>query len=775
MNRNHSGTGGDNEALWDWNLVTNRIHFSPRWISLVGCEEHEVGSTREAWLQRIHPEELSRVSRAIEAHLAKGPDEFDIRHRMLHKDSSYRWMSCHGVIQRNAAGEAVRVVGSHSDVTADTVADPVTGLPNRLLFLEHLTRSIERANRYEGHHFAVLTVDLDRPVSAEEPAVLTAQDPLLTAAARRLETSVRAEDPPRPLHNDLVARLQGDQFAVLLDGLKDVAHAKVIADRILLQILAPFTLGDREVFLSASIGIALSATGYSQADDVLRDAETALHRAKLLGKACCEVFDTAVLKSAQTELRLEADFNQALERREFQLFYQPIVSLASNQIVGFEALLRWQHPGLGMISAPEFIPTAEKTGFIVPLGNWTLREACLQLKAWQDNLPLSEDVWMSTNLSSVQLSDSTLVAQVGEALRDSALEPRCLVLELTEGIAMENPTAVRSLLMQLRAMGVRISIDDFGTGHSSLAYLRKFPLDSLKVDRSLVRGIDVNEDMTHIFSAVTAMAQQLGLPVVAEGIDSDEQLALVRSLGCECGQGYLFSKPLDHQRAADLLKTGFPPRLGSTSERDAAVRPEGGAPGPQGGNKRLRTVRLPYVVAAAVALLVSAGLAARFTQGRRAAAKSASSDGSEIQLRRSDAVAGSSTPAEASAQHPASAGSGTRAPARGQMTAPSANPAARLFPPLTSLPVVHQHRLGSCRGLLVVSRSGVTFVPDKEKGRVDDAFTFRHTEFLHVLADNTLTLKSNTKSYRFKSAAVATGTDNGDHLRRIAESITRLR
>lgn len=729
---------------------------------MVGCEEHEVGNTRDAWFRRIHPEDLPEVAGAIEAHLAGDWSEFDIRHRMLHRDGSYRWMSCVGVIERDAAGQPIRVIGSHSDVTADTVTDPVTGLPNRLLFLEHLTRAIERANRNAGDHFAVLAVDLDLPVAAEETLLPAAVDPLLTAAARRLETSVRIEDPSRSLHNDLVARLRDDRFAILLEGLKHVGHAKVIADRILWQILAPFAIGDREVFLSASIGIAVSATAYSQPDDVLRDAETALHRARLLGKCCCEVFDTAILKSAQTELRLEADFNEAIERREFLLFYQPIVAVASNQIVGFEALVRWQHPVLGMLSAPEFVPTAERTDFIVPLGNWVLREACRQLRVWQDDLQLSNNLWISVNLSSVQLRDPTLVESVAEALRGSALDPRCLVLELTEGLAMENATVVKSLLMELRAMGVRISVDDFGTGHSSLAYLRKFPVDCLKVDRSLVWGIEGNQDMAHIFSVVTAMGHQLGLRVVAEGIDSEEQLARVRALHCEYGQGYLFSKPVDHEAAAALLKTGVPRRAGLANgpEPVATLRRDGLASEEQAG-QRPRTVRGTQVVAAVLALLVSAGLVASFTQEGRPAVRSASPPAPETQLRGLDRVAGSPAPEAPAAPAP-------RAPAA------SAISSAPVVPSVTPVAVLHLHRLGSCRGLLLVSRRGLTFVPDPEQGRIEDGFRFRHSQFLHVLHNDNLTIRSNTRTYRFKSA-VATGRDGGELLRRIAADITRLR
>jgi diguanylate cyclase (GGDEF)-like protein len=706
-------------------------------------------------------------------------------------------------------------MGSHSDVTVDTVTDALTGLPNRLLLVDRVTGSIERANRYQGFHFALLLLDLGRPESGP-----TVGDPLLTAAARRLETSLRLGEPtPSLRHNDLVARVQGDQFAVLLDGLKDVSHAKVVADRILSEVLAPFTLSGREVFLSASIGVAVSATGYARADEVLRDAETALHRARVLGGSHCEVFDTAILKSEKAELHLEGELKEALDRREFQLFYQPIVSLTSNQIVGFEALVRWQHPVLGMIAPLDFIPIAERTGFIVPLGNWILREACLRLKTWQDSQPLSPELWMSVNLSSVQLRDPALVEQIAEALRDSALEARSLMLELTEGIAMENPTAVKTLLMQLRAIGVRISIDDFGTGHSSLAYLRQFPVDALKVDRSFVRGMETHKDTADIIGSLTVMAQQLGLHVVAEGIENEEQVALLRSLKCESAQGYLFAKPLDANRAADLLKTGLPSRPGSAGQQQPAssLRSGGNKPGTQK-DRRLSSPSgkwLSIAAAAALALLTSAGFV-RFANGLRPAGQSSTplpldivEQGSRLETLAdtaapslaSDVFLETATPAVPAETAASSVTRKEKAPDVGrkqdlspkspaqQPLVATSNAAATPVPAptnasdrkipgpsvqeLTSLSVVHIHRVGSCLGHLVVSRDGVAFVPDQPTG--NDGFDFKYSEFLHAMEDGRLVIKSNARTYRFKAAAVAGKVDDGSQLQAVVERIARFR
>src|SRR5262245_9561 len=562
MKKRASSARVDSEALWEWNLASDRIHFSPRWISLVGCEEHEAGNTSDEWLNRVHPEELPEVLRRIEAARAEEGDELEFRHRLRHKDGRYRWTACRVSVARISGGAAARLMGAHSDITVETVTDKLTGLPNRLLLIDRLAHSIERAQKYEGFHYALLLLDLGGQSSAS----------LLTAAARRLETSLRiANATPTLRSNDFVARVEGDQFAVLLDGLKAVSHAKVVADRLLKEILAPFTINGREVFLSASIGVAVSATGYAEAEDVLRDADTALQRARMLGGSHCEVFDTAVLQSHQAELQLEGDLKDALERREFRLLYQPIVSMASNHIVGFEALVRWHHPVLGVISPVDFIPIAERTELIVPLGEWILREACTRLQAWHDNPTFPADLWISVNLSGVQLKDPTLVQRVGAALSDSGLQSRSLVLELTESMAMENPTGVKSLLMELRSIGVRISIDDFGTGYSSLAHLRQFPVDALKFDRSFVRGIETRQDSAAIVGTLTDMALQLGLQVVAEGIENEQQLALLRSLRCHAAQGYLFAKPLDEAKATEILSTGLALRVPVAKRRKRSV------------------------------------------------------------------------------------------------------------------------------------------------------------------------------------------------------------
>jgi diguanylate cyclase (GGDEF)-like protein/PAS domain S-box-containing protein len=759
----------DSEALWEWNLESDRIHFSPRWISLAGCEDHEIGDTPDEWLNRVHPEELPDVLRHLQAARGDEGDELEFRHRLRHKDGRYRWTACRVSVVRDSGGAAVRLMGTHADITVETVTDRLTGLPNRLLLIDRLAHSIERAQKYEGFHYAVLLLDLGGQSSV----------PLLTAAARRLETSLRiATATPTLRSNDVVARVEGDQFAVLLDGLKAVSHSKVVADRLLKEMLAPFTLNGRELFLSASIGVAVSATGYAEAEDVLRDAETALHRARILGGSHCEVFDTAILQSHQAELQLEGDLKDALERREFRLLYQPIVSMASNQIIGFEALVRWHHPILGIISPVDFIPIAERTELIIPLGEWILREACIRLKGWQDVPSFPTDLWVSVNLSGVQLKDPTLVQRVGAALRDSGLQSRSLVLELTESMAMENPTGVKSLLMELRSTGVRISIDDFGTGYSSLAHLRQFPVDALKLDRSFVRGIETRQDGASIVGTLTEMALQLGLHVVAEGIENEQQLALLRALRCHAAQGYLFARPLDEVKATEILSTGFAPRVTVAKRR-----------------KRSSTLasvsrwRRPpahvwrWAAVAVVALLAVGALASlpgaieqpsvpdlpnppvapSAPRSRVIAPTEVARATTSVQVVRPRPLVPDSAPNrnQPTPREPDLTAATIPSTADGSLPVAAATPPAALpttaprvenqpsSPTSLSIHVMHYHRVGHCVGHLVATRVGMAFVPDSKTSR--DAFDFKYNEFVHVVQDDTLTIKSNTRTYRFKA------------------------
>jgi predicted signal transduction protein with EAL and GGDEF domain len=370
-------------------------------------------------------------------------------------------------------------------------------------------------------------------------------DQLLVGIARRLELCLRP--------GDTVARVGGDEFTILLEGVKDEAEAITVAERIQKELTLPFYLSGREVFTTASIGIAPGSTDYALPEEVLRDSDTAMYRAKSLGKARHEVFDKEMHAVAMNLLQMETDLRGACEREEFFIQYQAIVSLDDFGVRGFEALVRWQHPERGVISPLDFIPVAEESGQVVAIGQWALKEACRQMHEWQEQFPSDPPLFISVNLSSRQFTEPNLIDQVKEILEETGLAARSLKLEITESVVMENIDTATEMLKQLRALGVQLSIDDFGTGYSSLSYLHRFPIDTLKVDRSFVMRMADNNENSEIVRTILMLAQNLGMDVVAEGVETREQLALLRKLGCEYGQGYLFSKPVGPDGAVKII------------------------------------------------------------------------------------------------------------------------------------------------------------------------------------------------------------------------------
>lgn len=415
--------------------------------------------------------------------------------------------------------------------------DALTGLPNRSLFTDHLRVALRRAQQNEKYMFGVLFLDLDRFKNINDSLGHPCGDELLILVARRLETCIR--------QTDMVARFGGDEFAILVDAIQDASDVILIAEKVQQVISAPFKLAIHEAITTASIGVALSTSVYAEAEDIVRDADTAMYRAKDHGKARYEIFDTAMHTRAVTLLRLESDLRRALEKEELCVYYQPIVSLAGRELYGFEALVRWQHPERGIISPDDFIPLAEETGLILPIGLQVLRESCNQLRRWQQRSPSNRDLIMSVNLSGKQLMQPDLIERIEEVLRESQINPWHLKLEITETVVMENPELAAVTLAKLRGLGVRLSIDDFGTGYSSLSYLNRFPVDTLKIDRSFVNSMNKADENLQIVKTIVTLAGNLGMQVVAEGVESEEQLDQLRSLKCQYGQGYLFSKPLD--------------------------------------------------------------------------------------------------------------------------------------------------------------------------------------------------------------------------------------
>src|SRR5437870_2839951 len=415
--------------------------------------------------------------------------------------------------------------------------DALTNLPNRALLAENLKFVIERAKQHEDYQFAVLFLDLDRFKNVNDSLGHSIGDQLLIAMARRLESCIR--------ESDMVARLGGDEFAILLDGIPNQNEAAKMARRIQEKLQSPFNLSGHEVFTTTSLGIALSSTGYDHSENMLRDADTAMYRAKAQGKACYEVFDKGMHARAVYLLQMENDLRRALDREELRVYYQPIVSLDNGQLAGFEALIRWQHPERGFINPADFIPLAEDTGMIASIGLWILRRACQQLAQWQWRTPAHRQLFMSVNLSGKQVAEPNLVGQIAEILEKTHVDARHLKLEITESVVMENAELAAQLFKRLKALGVQLSIDDFGTGYSSLGYLHRFAVDTLKIDQSFVGRIGEADENIEIVRTIVSLADNMGMAVVAEGVETLGQLTQLRKLNFQYGQGYLFSRPVD--------------------------------------------------------------------------------------------------------------------------------------------------------------------------------------------------------------------------------------
>jgi len=425
--------------------------------------------------------------------------------------------------------------------------DSLTDLPNRSLFSDYLKLAIERSKRQNDYLFGVLFLDLDRFKYINDSLGHSCGDQLIVQLARRLQACLRQVD--------TVSRFGGDEFAILLDGIKGPGDAIRVAEKIQGELLRPFELGGHEAFTSASIGIALSSAGYDHPDYILRDADTAMYRAKDAGKACYELFDLEMHSRAVIRMRLENDLRRAVERNEFCVHYQPIVSVATGHLSGFEALVRWQHPERGLVAPSEFIPVAEETGLIMALGSWILEKSCRQMHEWHSQHPANRALTMNVNLSSKQLIQSGLVQEVKTILQRTGLSARSLKLEITESVVMENAELAINMLRQLSDLNVHLCIDDFGTGYSSLSYLHRFPVDTLKIDRSFVNRIEEKDENVEIVRTIATLARNLGMEVVAEGVESSEQLACLRALNCEHAQGYHFSPPLSADAATRFIET----------------------------------------------------------------------------------------------------------------------------------------------------------------------------------------------------------------------------
>ena len=546
---------GAADGLWDWDLATNSLYVSPRWKAIVGHSEQEIGGDPEEWLSRIHADDVRRFREELDSHLRARTAAFHAEHRLRHKDGAYRWVIASGRAVRDSGKRPGRVAGSLVDVSDQKVAeerllhdvthDALTGLQNRARFLDRLQRVFERAKRHGASPFAVLFLDVDRFKLVNDSLGHLSGDQLLVGISRRLEESLRP--------SDAVARLGGDEYAIILDGVSDPREATVVADRIQKALRIPFDLGGQEVYSTVSIGISQYGSAYLSADELLRDADTAMYRAKALGRDRYAVFDRGMHEKVVAALQLENDLRRALDAKEFTVYYQPIVELANGHIVGFEALVRWNHPRRGLVLPGEFVHVAEETGLIIAIDRWVASEACRQLRAWQVQFKHNPPLTMSINVSGGQFMQPDLPMQIDRTLRENGLWGSVLKLEITESVIMEKAKYTGPMLEHLRGLAIKLSIDDFGTGYSSLSYLRRFEIDTLKIDSSFVGKMTHDDESSEIVRAIITLAHNLRKDMVAEGVETASQLARLREMRCTLAQGYFFSRPVPAAAATTLI------------------------------------------------------------------------------------------------------------------------------------------------------------------------------------------------------------------------------
>ncbi|WP_071516006.1 bifunctional diguanylate cyclase/phosphodiesterase [Geitlerinema sp. PCC 9228] len=560
------------DVFWLFSPETEQwLYVSPAYESIWGESRDRLYEDAHSWLERIHPQERELVKSWVDRRWCREPSHLE--YRLVDENGQIRWIWHRTFPVKNDRGEVYRVVGIAEDISDrklaqeqllhDALHDALTGLPNRNLFMERVEGALKRSQRHRESLFAVLFLDLDRFKIVNDSLGHLVGDKLLIAIARSLEKILRS--------SDTVARLGGDEFTILLEDIETAQDAVQIAERIRQALSVPYHVEGHEVFTTVSIGIALSSYNYTRPEQLLRDADLAMYRAKELGKSRYTIFDRAMHAPAVKLLKIENDLRRAIwaeepEYSEFLLYYQPIIRIDTYELTGFEALVRWQHPYRGLLGPAEFIPIAEETGLIVDLGNIVLRQACQQMRLWQqqvfpNNLPLR----VSVNLSGKQLRDDSILENLDRILAETGLSGHFLTLELTESMLMDDPEPVTNLLLQLRQRAINLSIDDFGTGYSSLSYLHSFPVNTLKIDKSFVSQI--RPDRTHqhlnfperaeIVRTIITLAHTLGMEVVAEGVETQSQLQQLQQLQCEKAQGYFFAKPLNAKAASDRISACF--------------------------------------------------------------------------------------------------------------------------------------------------------------------------------------------------------------------------
>jgi diguanylate cyclase (GGDEF)-like protein/PAS domain S-box-containing protein len=547
---------GANDGIWDWNLQANRIYFSTRWKHMLRYAEMSMGDAPEEWFSRIHPNDLEKFKEALQAHIDGKTGFFQHEHRICSGEGEYLWVLCRGIGVRDSEGRVVRLAGSMTDITErrnieeqlrhSAFYDSLTGLANRSLFYDRLNRCFLHLRRYPKSLFAVLFIDLDRFKLVNDMYGHAIGDKVLQRVADHLRKCLR--------EGDTVARLGGDEFTILLDDLKESNEALRVAERLLRELSVPVNIEDNEIVTGASIGIALSSSGYENSEEMVRDADAALFRAKESGRGRFILLDQRTQESASLIFQLEQGLQTALSNNELRLDYQPIFSVEKSELCGLEALVRWQHPRLGLLPPRSFLPVAESSGLIVPLGEWILRTACGQIARWRRDFPKYWHVYISVNLSPKQACSPGLYPLVETVLSENDLSPDALHLEISESTLLNFREQLQPTIGRLRKLGVRVLLDDFGAGQTAISTFLECPIDYLKMDRSIVSNLDNQPDNRPLIRALLSLAHILKIGVIAKGAETEAQVKALRELQCDFVQGFFVSRPLSPPQVTDLLR-----------------------------------------------------------------------------------------------------------------------------------------------------------------------------------------------------------------------------